>query len=369
MKPCALRFTHYALRFTHYVLRFTHHVLRFTHYVLRFTHHVLRFTSHASPLLLSLFALLLTSLACSLPMLTGSQQNTPTLIAETPALPPPTAISTATEVPSPTAAPPTPTITVSHAFLPAEKVKSGPLIYDPTSVDTATEQRAPYGDSYKINLFERPFLQDMSYIPDLDIANFNLGMDDKFYYVSIGLVGANPNNPLGILYAVELDLDADGYGDYVIVARPPHPVEWSTDNVQVWQDQDHDTAGLSAEKSDAPLPGNGYETLIFDGGRGVKDDPDLAWVRVNAGKNATVQFAFKRLLAENRFMFGVVADAGWMDIAEWDYADRLTKEQAGSPIKGDAEYPLKELFAVDNTCWQAQGFTGNYEEPKRCPKK
>ncbi len=324
---------------------------------------------YASRIPLYLSVLLLASLACSLPMLASNQQNTPTLTVEAPILPSPAATATATEVPSPTAAPPTATIAVAHAFFPSEKAKSGQLIYDPTCVDTAAEQRAPYGDSYKVNLFERPFLQDMSYIPDLDIANFNLGMDDKFYYISIGLVGANPNNPLGILYAVELDLDADGFGDYIIVARPPHNVEWSTDNVQVWQDQDHDTAGLSAEKSDAPLPGNGYETLIFDGGRGAKDDPDLAWMRINAGKNAAVQFAFKRSLAENRFMFGVVADAGWMDIAEMDYADRLPKEQAGSPIKGDAEYPLKELFAVDNTCWQAQGFTGNYEEPKRCPKK
>ncbi len=283
-----------------------------------------------------------------------------------PTLPPP---ATATQAPSPTIEPPTPTVAVVHAVIPSAKVKIGDLIYDPTSVDTAAEKRAPYGDSYKINLFERPFLQDMTYVPDLDIANFNLSMDDKFYYVSVGLVGTNPNNPLGILYAVELDLDADGFGDYILVGRPPHNVEWATENVQVWQDVDHDTAGLSAEKSDAPLPGNGYETLIFDGGRGPGDDPDLAWMRINAGKNATVQFAFKRSLAENRFMFGVVADASWSDIAEMDYADRLTKEQAGSPIKGDAEYPLKELFAVDNTCWQTQGFTGNYEEPKRCPKK
>lgn len=330
-----------------------------TPYALRFTHDAFRAS-------LSLSLLLLASLACSLPILVGAPATPPSPLVETPTLPPP---PTATEIPSPTVEPPTPTVAVSHAFFPAAKVEIKELVYDPTCVDTAKEQRAPYGDSYKINLFERPFLQDMSYIPDLDIATFSLSMDDKFYYVSVGLVGANPNNPLGILYAVELDLDADGFGDYVIVARPPHSVEWSADNVQVWQDVDHDTGGLSAEKSDAPLPGNGYETLVFDGGRGPADDPDLAWMRVNAGKNAAVQFAFKRSLAENRFMYGVVADAGWMDIGKMDYADRLTKEQAGSSIKGDAEYPLKELFAIDNTCWQAQGFKGTYEEPKRCPKK
>jgi hypothetical protein len=254
-------------------------------------------------------------------------------------------------------------------FVPPSSAKAGKVIYDVVSVDTAAEQRAPYGDSYDKSLFERPFLADMTYIADLDIANYSLSFDDFFYYVSISLVGTNPNNELGIQYGVELDLDADGYGDYIVIAYPPHSVEWSTDNVQVVQDTDHDTGGLSAALSDAPLPGDGYDTVIFDGGRGPADDPDLAWVRVNAGKDATVQFAFKRGLAENRFMFGVIADAGLKEIEDMDYVDRFTKAEAGSPIRGNKDYPLKALYAIDSTCWTAQGFEGNWEEPKRCPRK
>jgi hypothetical protein len=248
-------------------------------------------------------------------------------------------------------------------------VDTGKLIYDVKSVDTAAENRAPYGDSYDINLLERPFMQDMSYVADLDIISYNLSFDEKFYYVSIELVGTNPNNPIGINYAVELDTEADGYGDYIIIARPPHSPEWSTDNVQVVEDTNDDTGGLSAAKSDAPLPGNGYDKVIFDGGRGPDDDPDLAWVRVNAGSTATVQFAFKIHLAENRFMYGVIADAGPRDITDLDYVDRFTKEEAGSPVRGNKNYPLKALFGVDNTCRTAQGFEGNWEEPQRCPKK
>jgi len=254
-------------------------------------------------------------------------------------------------------------------LVPPASVDTGKLVYDVVCVDTAAEQRAPYGDSYDINLFERPFLQDMSYLPDLDIANFSLSMDEKFYYVSIALVGANPNNELGIQYGVELDLDADGFGDYIVIARPPYQVDWSTDNVQVVWDTNHDTGGLSPERSDAPLPGDGYDTVIFDGGRGPDDDPDLAWVRVNAGKNATVQFAFKRELAENRFMYGVIADGNLKEIGDLDYVDRITETDAGSPIRGDAEYPLKGLFGLDNTCRQVQGFVGTGEEPQRCPTK
>jgi len=236
-------------------------------------------------------------------------------------------------------------------------------------VDTAAEKRAPYGDSYDINLFERPFLQDMSYVADLDVASYNLTQDKKFYYVSIELVGTNPNNSLGINYAVELDIDADGFGDYILIARPPHSATWTTDNLQVVEDSTHDTGGLSAEKSDAPLPGNGYDAVIFDGGRGLDDDPDLAWVRVNAGKYATVQFAFKISLVGTRFMYGVLADAGLKDITDLDYVDRFTKIKAGSPVRGDDHYPLKALYGVDNVCREAHGFVGTGEEPQRCAPK
>ena len=330
-----------------------------------------------TPAILFSAALLLAALACSLPgraTSTPQQPHTPLPHTQTPVIvptatatqPPP---PTVTVVPSPTEEIPTATLAVSHSLVPSTSVDTGKIIYDVVSVDTAVENRAPYGDSYDINLFERPFMGDMSYIADLDIASYNLSKDEKFYYVSIELVGTNPNNAIGIQYAVELDIDADGYGDYIIVAYPPHEAEWSTDNVQVVQDTNRDTGGLSAAKSDAPLPGNGYDTVIFDGGRGPDDDPDLAWVRFNAGRLATVQFAFKRGLAENRFMYGVIADAGPRDISDLDYVDRFTEEEAGSPVRGNKYYPLKAFFGVDNTCRTAQGFEGTYEEPQRCPEE
>jgi len=279
--------------------------------------------------------------------------------------------NTATPNPLPTAEIPTPTVAIPHALVPSTSVtiKASNLIHDVVSVDTAAEKRAPYGDSYNINLLERPFMQDMTYIPDLDIASYNLARDEKFYYVSIELVGTDPNNKIGIQYAVELDLDADGFGDTIIVARPPFNVNWTTDNVQVIQDTNHDTSGLSAEKSDAPIPGDGYDTVIFDGGRGEKDDPDLAWARINAGKYATVQFAFKQSLAGSRFMYGVIADGGLKSIADLDYVDRFTAAEAGSPVKGDKNYPLKALYAVDNVCREVQGFVGTGQEPQRCITK
>jgi hypothetical protein len=279
------------------------------------------------------------------------------------------ALATETSIPTvlPTLELPTPTISVPHVLIPVAPAKSGDLVNDVVSADTAAEKRAPYGDSYKINLFERPFLQDMTYVPDLDIASYNLSKDEKFYYVSIKLVGTDPNNDIGINYGVELDTDADGYGDYIIIAHPPYDVDWTADNVQVVQDTNHDTGGLSPTLSDAPLPGDGYDTIIFDGGRAQSEDPDLAWVRINAGRNATVQFAFKLSLAGNRFMCGVIADGGLKSIADLDYVDRFTEAEAGSPQSNEEAYPLKALYAVDNVCRQAYGFVGTGLEPQRCP--
>jgi hypothetical protein len=323
-----------------------------------------------SSIFVSCLILILSALACNLP---GAGNAEPTSIppSDTPApvsnSPTPEIQPTATETPSPTPDLPTPTVEVKHALVPSTIVKPGKLIRDVVSVDTAMEKRAPYGDAYTINRFERPFQQDMTYVPDLDIVSFNLAFDEKFYYVSIELIGTNPNNDLGIDYGVELDVDGDGFGDMVIIARPPYNVNWSTDNVQIVQDTNHDTGGLSAEKSDAPLPGDGYDTVIFDGGHGPDDtDPDLAWVRVNAGRQATVQFAFKKSVAESKFMYGVIADGGLRSIGDLDYVDRYTEEEAGSPVRGNPNYPLKALYAVDNVCRQVFGFSGTGQEPQRC---
>ena len=65
-------------------------------------------------------------------------------------------------------------------------------------------------------------------------------------------------------------------------------------------------------------------------------------------------------------MCGVIADAGLKNIADLDYVDRFTESEAGSPQREDKYYPLKALYAVDNTCRQAYGFTGTGQEPQRC---
>jgi hypothetical protein len=281
-------------------------------------------------------------------------QEPPT--AEPPTAAPPTATETPTVTPSPT---------IAHQVFPVENPALGGIVYDVVSEGTAPELRAPYGDSYQINRLERPFLQNMEYVPDLDIDTYRVTQDKTWVYVSIKLVGSNPNNEMGIHYAVEIDTNEDGFGEYILWGRPPYSPSWDTTPVQVYADRNHDTGGRSPMKSDAPMDGDGYETLVFDGG--VGEDPDLAWVRVNAGLEATVQFAFKKTLAGNTFLLGVVSDAGEKDFTKLDYVDRYKEEEAGSPIRGNKNYPLKELFAVDNACRQAYGFIPSGFEPQLCP--
>ncbi len=269
------------------------------------------------------------------------------------------------EVPVDAIVPATSTVSVTHINLPST-ASAGLYIYDVESSSTAPEKRAPYGDSYDINRLERPFLQDMSYVPDLDIVKSNVGQDADWFYVSIDLVGTDPNNPLGIDYGVELDTDHDGFGDYVIWAQPPYTSDWDTANVKVFKDDNHDTGGLSGDKSDAPITTDGYETLVFNGGAGDAD-PDMAWVRMG-GDEAVIQFAFKKSWSGTVFMLGVVADANFHDVQKLDLVDRYTEVEAGSPVKDKQYYPLKALFAVDNTCREAFGFKPTGYEPQLCPR-
>jgi hypothetical protein len=54
--------------------------------------------------------------------------------------------------------------------------------------------------------------------------------------------------------------------------------------------------------------------------------------------------------------------------ADWfDYNDHFSQAQAGSPLGGSANYPLKAFFEVDNTCRWVVGFTPTGNEPGICP--
>ncbi len=314
----------------------------------------------------ALSILLITILACNLGVAGPPAQPPASPIP--PTAPAPPSLTAAVVSEDSTAPSATPTTTVVHQMKPADLAVAGQIVYDVESEGTAPEQRAPYGDSYDINRLERPFLQNMTYIPNLDVSTYMVGSDKDWYYISITIVGGDPNDQLGINYGVELDKDHDGFGDFIVWAHPPYTATWDTLPVQIFQDTNHDTGGLSAERSDAPLTGDGYDKLIFNGGPGDAD-PDMAWVRVNSGMQGLIQFAFKRSWSGSVFMLGVIADAGLKNPKMLDYVDRFTLVEAGSPIRDNRNYPLKALYAVDNVCREAFGFKPNGFEPQLCPRE
>jgi hypothetical protein len=284
----------------------------------------------------------------------------PTVIAPTEIVPTTIVLPTltATEVTATEMVPVT-----GHLMKPSDSLPASAKIADDV---ISTETGAPYGDSYKLNRFERPFLQGMTYVADLDITQFSIGEDADWYYVSLQLAGSNPNNAMEIHYGAEIDLNADGAGDYIIWTRPPYTTKWSTSTVQIFQDTNGDTGGSSALEADANSNGNGYDGLIFDGSSTDNSDPDLAWVRLSADQPGMVQIAFKKLLTGPAMMLGVVSDAGLGDVSKYDYADHIAEADAGSPVKNNKHFPLGFLYAVDNTCWDAIGFPTTGNEPKLC---
>ncbi len=253
--------------------------------------------------------------------------------------------------------------------MPPDTVPKGRVIHDVVSQDTAPEDRAPYGDSYKLNLFERPFSQDMAtYFPNVDISSFALAQDENWFFFSISMVGPIRFAGVQVYYGVELDLkNMDGFGDYLIWALPTSSKVWTTQNLQVLADKNHDSAGLSAEESDAPFTGDGYETVVFNGYSNSNADPGLAWFRIDPASAATIQFAVERSLIGTSFMWGAWADGGLRDPGMFSYNDRFTEEQAGSPVRNKAYYPINAVYLVDSTCRMPYGFTLTGFEPLLCP--
>jgi hypothetical protein len=254
---------------------------------------------------------------------------------------------------------------VSHQVTPGDVSLTGDINYDVESQTTSAAHRAPYGDVYPLNRLERPFTQDMTYLPNVDIVRFRLSSDDAWYYIFIELIGSNPNDPLNIDYGVEIDQNKDGFGDILVWAHPPYTSDWTVTGVSVYTDTNHDSAGVSPLQSDAPFSGNGYDTVIFDQGKG--QDPDLAWVRIDPKNANVVEFAFKKSLPGKAFMWGVWADALIKNPSMFSYNDRYTIAEAGSPQKDNSYYPLKALYAMDSTCRATFGFKPTGYEPLICP--
>ncbi len=244
---------------------------------------------------------------------------------------------------------------------------TGSWLTDPMTPINAKNAYAIAGDDFLHNQFERPFDKDLAYRPDLDILGATLTVDSQWYYVTIQLEGVQTDQQTpAAWYGVELDVNLDGRGDFVVWAKPPFTTDWSRENVVVYRSSKDTVGGPQPLVSDAPWKGDTYDTILFDGQKPSQDN--AAWVRVSPKDPKSLQIAFSPDIVQKpiRFLWGAWADDGIKDPSKFDYNDLFTKKEAGSPYKWDPEYPPKAITSVDNTCRAPYGFVPVGILPGKC---
>lgn len=276
-----------------------------------------------------------------------------------------TEIAETTETPEAEIAP-----VIEHLTQPVEPAGKYQTIHDQTSDKYADQNRAYGGDDYAVGRYERSFLLDMTYLPFIDILKAELNREDENWVIVRMQLMDDPSlsGDLNPLFGVELDYDLDNRGEYLILANVPGGTDWTTEGVQVFEDLDGDVGGAKPVKPD-DAGGNGYENLIFDAGLG--DDSDLAWVRTSPEGPNYVEIAYKNVLSggeKGKFIWLPWALGGITDPAFFEFNDHLTLAEAGSPLREDqVNYPLKNLWGIDNTCRGASGIVPQPSNTGVCP--
>lgn len=292
---------------------------------------------------------------------------------------PPTAASNATEAPAagleatqPAVVQPEAGPAIQHTNVPASPPTSGGEKWgDHSKISSLSAERALLGDRFSNGKFERPYNANTMdvYFPQLDIDRAVVYPEDATWvYAVITMVGRDANNSFTGQYAIELDLDQNGFGEFLIMADNPASTDWTTQGVRVYKDGNADIGGVKPFLADSDGAGSdGYEVVLFDQGTG--DDPDLAWVRLDPADPNSFQIAYKQslLAGEKTYTAGLWAGTH-LDPALFDYDDHFTHEQAGAANPEFANfYPIKELSELDNTCRQAIGYDASGAEPGICP--
>ncbi len=261
----------------------------------------------------------------------------------------------------------TPQPTIEHLVRPGEPGAANTWVTD-TSTKALADARESGADLFHTNLFERPFTsQVMDYQAYIDLIRVNLNFSSPWVYVTFNLEGSPPTDSTAT-YALELDLNSDGRGDWLILGQVPPGTEWTTDGAKAYQDLNGDVGGPAPMNSDPPNASrDGYETLVFD--EGIGNDPDAVWIRRDSGNPNNVELAFKYGLIGNdpEFAFGGWADDGLKNPGAFDYNDFMTFDEAGSAYSQNNRYPIKELASVDSTCRWTYGYTPTNAFPGLCP--
>lgn len=269
-----------------------------------------------------------------------------------------------------TAGPPT-DAPIAHEIVPValpENRSSHAGDYD--SSVTAEQKKSNGGDRFTFERFERPFNANTMdiYFPELDIIDTFVYQDELWVYGTIQVVDRSAASASPYRFAMQVDNEVDGKGDYLVIAANPPATDWTTNGVQVYFDSNSDVGDLTAMLTDENSTSDGFEILIFDQGKG--DDADAAWVRISPNDSNTVEIAVKRAVVGNpaRYLVDMWAGHGSLEASLFDYSDHFTHDQAGAADPGFPNfYPIKALYEIDNSCRMAVGFEPTGYEPGLCP--
>jgi hypothetical protein len=264
-------------------------------------------------------------------------------------------------------------VQVSHVTIPSAGTSDRATAHDNENSLFYDTKKVKTGDEFYKNRFERPFTAvNMDYLPDLDIVNFSITSDDKFFYVKISMVGLDPaTQSLTGSYGVEIDRNADGRAEILLTTHAPYSTEFTADNVAAYMDVNGDVGGAVINRPD-DYPSDGFEKTIFDLSKGIypEGDPDFVWVRQTTDSDLpAVEIAFEKSIfndGKEAFMWSVLSNDVVIDPATFYYHDHFTPEQAGAANTDDPNYPLKALAALDNTCRVPLGFQALGNEPLGC---
>jgi hypothetical protein len=262
---------------------------------------------------------------------------------------------------------------VAHFIIPSTGTSDRATAHDNENSLFYDTKKVKTGDEFYKNRFERPFTSvDMVYLPDLDIVNFSITSDEKFFYINISMVDLDSaTQSLTGFYGVEIDRNADGRAEILLTTNPPYSAEFTADNVAAYLDVNSDVGGNIINRPDN-FASDGFEKTIFDLRQGIypKGNPDMVWVRqTNDRTLPAVEIAFAREMfkdGKEAFMWSVLSSHAAIEPASLYFQDYFTAEQAGAANTDDRNYPIKDLAAMDNTCRVPLGFQAVGTEPLGC---
>lgn len=239
------------------------------------------------------------------------------------------------------------------------------VIHDQVCRQTAAEKKAPGGDEFTNGRFERPFDQNMNYIPSVDIEKAELVRPENGWAYFTIYLEETPAPPPAV-YGIQLDLNIDGRGDYMITFHAPSSTTWVEDNIKMNWDSDGDVGGQIINRSDPKgFKGSGFESIKIDTAAG-KNTVKI-WIRL-IDKGIQIAVHEDILGGKNpKFTWQPFAEGQAFPLSQFDLNDYYSTSIAGSAIAGDSNYPLKELFGIDNTCKGLSGLTPSGTEQGVCP--